>query len=589
MTGAPLDRRTPGRRARSAVALAAAAAALVAALAQDVIDADPAAGYLTASIAQSASSPGPDSSDTYEPAASFANHEHDLMFFGRLQSMRLINLPSIQDARTSSIFFGEVEMDVREAAADATPLNLTFAVEGQPDSSTFQYCFQANNCLDVLVDVRAANGLLHLYLEGKEQTRERYWFPMGDFERQSLELSASDTASGYKAYREVALNPPPEAAGCDDYGEWTPERYTCVFLRELRPADGAVNSGVNEATLRAQLPNMVQDKANYRLVFAEEFNGTGGSSTPGSCRDGIATLDSDVWNIYNGCTRLDIRGEPCGNVVNGAFVMSRVYGNKCGAGTNSLGKFHYKYGYLELKYRVNLYNRGGYTNYAFVVQPKVSDLSPIRRHYGVVVDDWEDFLRNDSVEIDIFEYVPIHRADYFHQYANWGFAVPDEDLLPTKSNKFLDFCAAKPRSFIQSTGCTHDQTLTVTKGLEWTPRGYRTHVKVDGFNSALTVVPKGKVQVQQKPVNRVNNTINVGDADEVTGTAKNRFFEYVDPTDTNTILEQAAVSHAPAPVSFGAWGYPRQQDRTITTRMKIDYIRIWQPQNLYADMEPVYQ
>ena len=67
--------------------------------------------------------------------------------------------------------------------------------------------------------------------------------------------------------------------------------------------------------------------------------------------------------------------------------------------------------------------------------------------------------------------------------------------------------------------------------------------------------------------------------------------EYVDPDDLSTILEQVGIGHSPNPIGVGAFGdgnWPSSSN-FIRTRLKVDYIRLWQPTNHYSDMEPVYQ
>ncbi|MCY4663426.1 MAG: hypothetical protein OXC00_02030 [Acidimicrobiaceae bacterium] len=77
---------------------------------------------------------------------------------------------------------------------------------------------------------------------------------------------------------------------------------------------------------------------------------------------------------------------------------------------------------------------------------------------------------------------------------------------------------------------------------------------------------------------------------ELTGQQRDRYFEYVDSDDTGTLLEQVAVGHIPLPFFLSAWSF-MEPDRHpyIRQRLKFDYIRVWQPENLYTDMEPVYQ
>ena len=50
------------------------------------------------------------------------------------------------------------------------------------------------------------------------------------------------------------------------------------------------------------------------------------------------------------------------------------------------------------------------------------------------------------------------------------------------------------------------------------------------------------------------------------------------------------MSHVPLPITIGTWGWLNRGNHPyIRTRMKIDFIRVWQPENHYADMDHVYQ
>ena len=93
----------------------------------------------------------------------------------------------------------------------------------------------------------------------------------------------------------------------------------------------------------------------------------------------------------------------------------------------------------------------------------------------------------------------------------------------------------------------------MTTGIEWTPRGYRTFIKVDGFNDDMIVTPKDKIDVNTKPIIRGNRPASRHRT--LTGAEKDPYFEYLDPTDTDTLLEQVAVSHVPLPLNIGTWGY----------------------------------
>ena len=246
----------------------------------------------------------------YRPAAGIADAEYSVPYYGRLWSDHTYDrVFSPQAAATHSAnYFAQVAVTARDGSA----LDLTFAVEGQSDTSAHQTCHPDSGCTDVTVRA-TPDGLLYLHAE--RSTEAVYYTHFGGFEPRAVELSAADADSGLKVYREVTVEPPPEAAGCTDYADGTPEAFTCLFLRELLPAGQVADA--DEAALRLRLPRLVQDSAKYRLVFAEEFNGTPPAADANGCRDGLSTLDADMWNYFDACSNIDSRGEPRGHASQG--------------------------------------------------------------------------------------------------------------------------------------------------------------------------------------------------------------------------------------------------------------------------------
>ena len=526
------------------------------------------------------SSPGPVSSSSYSAAVSFAGLEYPVPFYGRLFTSDANDNPDAPEATAAfaTSFFGEAATDMR-----ADDLDLSFKVEGQPLPSGYRFCHTATACSHVSVRI-TDEGLLYLYVPWSFHYLHLH---LGDFPTRAVELSASDADTELKVYREVLVGPPTAATGCEDYGENNPDAYTCLFLRELLPSEAP--TGVSESTLRAGLPDLVQEAGNYSLVFAEEFDGTPPQANAAGCRDGLSTLDDTAWVYYDACDIVDSLGEPCGNVVDGSLVMadsgrcsSGMLGTLASFGLATYGKIHAKYGYLEVKYTFNLEAWPGDNNFNLVMYTRGTHLRFLTGRYGVAIKDWEDLLRNTDIEIDVFEYLPRYQRESAHQYANWGRDF-GSGLVPIASNKRIDYCSSNALSIIANPdGCGSIDTFTVTKGIEWTPGGYRTFTKVDGFQNSLTLVPKNKIEVQN-----LNAGGQPGDIDRRTD--RDRYFGYVDPDDTDTLLEQVAVSHMPLPISMGVWGRLGPSIDPIRTRMNIDYIRLWQPENHYSDMEPVYQ
>ena len=525
------------------------------------------------------------SSGSYSATLEFADTEHSVMTLNQLFDARDIpggnaSLPGGIAAAVHSnkyAYFGELEMEERSG----TDLDLSFRVEGQPDRSKYRHCRRGvSTCQEVEIRVLPDKGLLYFWHPGdiRHNTHRPAAFP-----HQRLEVSASEADTGLKVYREVLVNPPPEVKGCEeDYGDDTVEAYVCLYVRELIP-DRAGSS--NEATLRANLPGLVQDASNYELVFAEEFDGTPPAANSAGCRDGLSTLDDDLWNHGHGCGWVDSRGEPCTNVVDGKLVIAVAY--KCGANVNTFGKLHYQYGYLEYKYTVNVDAWNANYNYNLIAWAPHNSRQHLWSQYGVTINSWEDFARYGDIEIDYTEYVPGVRHDTAIVHANWDYSSVSS-LPAIRSVKWLWLCSHHyPRAsrnwFVNPNRetCRATDTFTVTKGMEWTPRGYRTFTKVDGFHDDLTLWPRDMIEIWTTD-RRTRDSI-LSESEEA------RYFAYVDSDDTSTILEQIGIAHTPNPIAIGAWGYWSPGQHYIRSRMKIDYIRLWQPEDHYSGMEPVYQ
>ena len=71
------------------------------------------------------------------------------------------------------------------------------------------------------------------------------------------------------------------------------------------------------------------------------------------------------------------------------------------------------------------------------------------------------------------------------------------------------------------------------------------------------------------------------------GSQRGQFFELQTDGDSDSVLVKLGISHIPLEFEALAWGYPTSA--RIQTKLKIDYIRVFQPVDRYADMEPVYQ
>ena len=511
----------------------------------------------------------------YRPAAGFADTEYSVPHYAHVWSdLAGRKAESSQSGGSTVDYLARVAMVER----DGSGLDLSFAVEGQAGPS-FQTCHPDHGCTDVMIGV-TPEGLLYLRDRWLEAGTNRAY--LGGFERRAVELSAADADSGLKVYREVAVESPPAPGGCTDYADRTPEAFTCLFLRELLPAGQAAS--VDEAALRAKLPKLVQDSANYRLVFAEEFNGTPPAADANGCKDGLSTLDADVWNFGDACDHVDSRGETCGNVANGGFTMG-VAGTCPGFLIHTGGLLHMKYGYVEFRYTFNLDHwQAVYDNFNLILHAGGSRLGGQRERYGIEVNDWEDHLKTTEVEIDIFEHT--NGIGSTGQYAN--IFKLDPELTPVSTSAQVHFCrrisAVSPFAVAEGHRfCKDADSFTVTRGFEWTPRGYRTFVKIDGTHNDFVLAPQNKIYVTR---HYADGTIRVrGDF-----RAADQYFEYLVPGDNGSLLQMAGVGHVPLPLNVNVWSFLEADKHPyIRRRMTFDYVRVWQPENHYADMEPVYQ
>ena len=162
--------------------------------------------------------------------------------------------------------------------------------------------------------------------------------------------------------------------------------------------------------------------------------------------------------------------------------------------------------------------------------------------------------------------------------------MPRSNTTPLRSTKSYSYCTSSGILQFPLNDCSRTGTVTVTKGLEWTPRGYRTFYRVHELHDELKVLRKDHIDIQRKSV--------VGGACPGRWTnvsPKDDFFEFADADDPDTVIEKVGVGHMPAPFRFFIWHNNRNGSTEVRTFFRLDYIRVFQPRNRYADMEPVYQ
>ena len=481
----------------------------------------------------------------------------------------------------------------RLTAAQAAHDPLTFTVEGQ-SGEAMVYCHN-RQCGAVAVGAVAEDGLLYLGV-GFERNRAEVSIRsrFEDFPAQRVEVSVQ--AAGQQVYQEVRVTAPATAPDCGDYPALSEDRYRCYFTREITPAAFRV---ANSPLVDALPGQLVQDRGEYALVFAEEFSGsyvpvdpdpdtetdtTTYAATYGdTCDRGLVELDDTKWSYPKKNCRATPEGPPCAYLAGGHLHASAT--NQCSLDLQTWGSFQPKYGYVEFQFTVHMNApHWYYLNYNMIL----GDLRRAEWHllgtHALSLDSLERLLTLVPwTEVDILEYVPGSRYLTAHQYRNHHRVTNHPDLRPMRTNRNWNYCTG--------TGyCTGLGRLTITYGLEWTPRGYLVLRRVHGHEEVLQIWPRHTIEIQQSKRRNANGKWNIrGDHDRSLLAAADRepYFVQLDPNDRAFSLEAVGISHVPLPISIGTWGYFAES--TSESELTIDYLRVFQPRNRYADMEPLYQ
>ncbi|WP_419945266.1 hypothetical protein [Candidatus Poriferisodalis sp.] len=508
-------------------------------------------------------------SDTYNvPSQSSLQRTDEIWYFARFNA-------------GSAHRFGVVE--VGGSLADET---VVFAVEGQPEASRNLY--RQHRCCDYLrVGVESDTGKLYLYTDTPFVGAGNGYVPnsrtshISDFVSQRVELSATHGESPLKVYKDVVVAPP-HRPDCSDYPDRDPSRYGCLFLGELLPAEAPQTTAAH----RHDLPTLVKPKADYSLVFAEEFDGV----PQGDCPNGMATLRVEVWN-YNDdpCGLTDADGTPCENVAGGHYYMAAV--SRCWTSLSTYGKFEFKYGYVELKYKVNGGSSGTYRNYNVQLNHAGLPLRFTARDYGISEhsgDGYKTPLTKIGAVVNIFEHVPRDRQEVMQAWVQPYSFFKDADAEPRRMRYWLSYCAS--RTYTAAYCRSTETPVTVTKGIEWTPRGYRVFLKIDGVHDTLTLVPASAFVYQHRPATVSDGKVSF--APEPFSTLTGDFHEHLSSS-ADSLLMQMGIGHTPMTIDLGSrlpGGLAGNfGDEILDSKMEIDYIRVFQPDGLYTDMEPVYQ
>lgn len=476
---------------------------------------------------------------------------------------------------------------------------LRFRVEAQPDKSSYELCYcplapattqcegRERTCHEVGIDITEQSGVL--YLVAPANAPWTVFHAFRDFTRQRVELSV--TEGDRTVYREAVIEPPEGTPDCGDYPDTDVDRYACLHLGE----ESLASAPTPDQALLAALPDtLVQPKANYELVFAEEFTGNTGRYPAGDCEGGLSTLDGDKWNFRETwCRGGEAINEPCETMRDGHYEMSYVDG--CASSIGTSGKFSYKYGYIETRYTVDLVD-SNQQNMNLVIGDVWRWLRYAAAKYGVPLRNYEEMAKALPLEINLFEYFPERRRELTNYFYNYHPYIHYRHTEPRYASNWTRFCYTGPLTthinFFTAAQCEQREALTVTKGLEWTPRGYRMLVKVQDLHDDFLVVSKDSTPVQRRRALTSSPPVKYASGvTAYTGTTRDGFFEFLEPGNPDSVLMQFAIGHMPMRIDFGSWrgfGNYEEPDDPTPARMKIDYVRVFQPTDRYAGMEPVY-
>ena len=508
----------------------------------------------------------------------------------------------------------------------------TFKIEGIHDEGSYQICssisrgahvYNASRCEDIRIGIVSSTGLMYLYYNERSVAsvaKYRSAIPMGGFSDHIVEVSATDDSDNRRIFRESVVSRSERTPDCSDYPNLDSKRFKCLFLYELLPETPPATT----TALTNALPDeLTQAKSNYKLVFAEEFDGTPEGDTTDTCRNGMVLIDPDHFTYRDDpCSRVDANGKQCENVVDGVYLLGRS--RTCSGVLSTKGKIAYRYGYFEFKYTLNIAENPTNMNAATVIGDPRSPGRLLLPRYGITLRNYEDITTYLPQEIDVTEYNPRDRMEYSHRNLNNPPVVVSTAYSPRDSNRRTKFCStfSRPRLdevyFLDlspdedSTGCEVGDKFTVTKGIEWTPSGYRYFMKVDGASAYTTctqvvgtlpgdtrctsaeltdtaialnelfLLRSNRMSVYYRNVRIVAGNAQFTRAEWVGAERDLLFRNHSD----GIYLERHGINHVPLDFGNAFWLIDRIGPRTIQVQMEMDYYRIFQPTNLYSDMEP---
>ncbi|WP_419945264.1 hypothetical protein [Candidatus Poriferisodalis sp.] len=478
-------------------------------------------------------------------------------------------------------YFGQASV-----AGDARSVeNVVYAVETAHDEAP-QWCDtpEPSSCNPVEVGIRPWSGLLYLYRPHSNRTRPHL---TSNWPARRVQISAQDPWSDIKVYRDVLIDRSDRAPDCDDYPDRNRERFACLFLAETLLDDPPETT----AALQEALPPLTQSGSEYQLIFEELFD-DGVAADSDTCMNGMASLDREIWEAdREPCvntasdSKIDSKGRTCFNVVGGHYTYGVIW--SCQPRISTEGWFSYKYGYVEIKVTLEIRFLVQWTNLSFTVGPTISELAAHHDIWNIDNSDVKGLYTNAALEMDVMEYVAQWRLSLAHQYLN-PYEISDA-ILPQRTIRRTYFCRPVPSeklgvSFYSDEVCPHPlhSDVTITMGLEWTPRGFLAYHKVDSLHDDFVKYPADQTELEFRPIGEGQWS-----ADATVG--RSDFFEtFTNEENVDLILEQVGISHAPAFLRFNGKTWAPQLSGFVS-RIHVDYVRVFQPRDGYAGMEPVYQ
>ena len=477
-----------------------------------------------------------------------------------------------------------------EESEEGSP-GVVFGIQSQSKPNTAnRFCQRPDTCHPLKVHV-LPEGFVFFALD-KRLTKTIFARKVYTYNFQPIYavVTRTDKSTSKTITKRLIIRPPKTDCG-DTLNQ---AHYECHFKNEYLPSPLPTTT----AALRQSLPgSMVYPKSKYQLIFNEEFNG-----------DGLTSLDHRIWNAPQK-PQVSSPGETCHNVTKGHYAFSVLYG--CSTSIETYGKFRYKYGYFELEYKINVLNANlYYSNFAVVIGYQEHQKRRfLWNHYPQIrINTMEKLARLIGSEFDFIEYIPFRFKQFSHTYTNHNSRQSKHpSIIPYKTNTTFEFCNITPNNKntfklpICSRTTAVNQEVTVTKAFEWTPAGYRQYMKIHGIHSELKLLT-GDADFNYTTYYRAKLAL-VGEDGNAVYHENGRRYEILpshslhDQYVKNTVkvgekklkFQQTGILHMPADIAVNSWGYPSINDIDIKSKMRINYIRIYQPENGYADISPVYK